>query len=37
MKQAWPRAELVVVDEPGHASDPLGVQLARASARYAAE
>jgi proline iminopeptidase len=35
LKQVWPRAELIVLDEPGHASDQLEAELRRATDRYA--
>jgi len=34
--RAWPRAELIVIDEPGHAPGDMGIELARATDKYAA-
>ena len=36
LQRAWPRAELVIVDEAGHTSDAVDAELVRATDRFAA-
>jgi proline iminopeptidase len=35
LKQAWPRADLVIVDDAGHGGDRLGEEMVRATGRFA--
>ena len=36
LKRAWPRADLVIVDDAGHVSDAIDTELVRATQRFAA-